>query len=247
MSRSDSIFIGDPNSPPAPGPAAGGVITTSGDISPPQPIGTWVERTLLDVIDYADPRNPTVRKPVCIPGTLSGIAYGGALLYTVGTRWTTNSDIAWYEYLDASAYDGVSAHLVDSLAFSNFWPHPVLVTGTNILVGRTQYSATGDYNSGFLEAWTLNPAGKFVRLAQTKLNTAASLLISFGDALAVQETDGSLELFDASDAVSLQLLGHGSIPGCFWPDLNHADATISEGLWTPLGTYGVWHIPIGSQ
>ena len=247
VSHSASEFLVDaiPTAPTAIGAPIGGIAAGTGDVFPPQPIGTWVQRSLLDVIDYADPRNPTVRKPVCIPGTLSGIAYDGALLYTVGTHWSTNPAIAWNDYLDASAYDGVAAHLVDSLSLSNLWPHPVLVAGTNVFVGSPQYASSGGYASSFLETWTVSPAGKFTRLGQGQLNSAASLLVSFGDALAVQEADNSLDLFDASDAAALKSSAHGSIPGCLWPDLNHADATLTDGLWTPLGAYGLWHLPVG--
>ncbi|HVR34686.1 MAG TPA: beta-propeller domain-containing protein, partial [Methylomirabilota bacterium] len=68
--------------------------------------GIWIQKHFLDVIDFADPANPTVRKPLNIPGQLRGISHGGSLLYTIGYHWdreTFTSD--WREWLDASAYD----------------------------------------------------------------------------------------------------------------------------------------------
>src|SRR5439155_8235965 len=109
------------------------------------PIGTWVQKYFLDVVDYAHPADPLARKAVNIPGALNGISHQGALLYTVGTHWTTNWSYSYTEYLDALAYDGVSAHLVDSLPLSSQWPHPVLVVATNIFVGQPgQTTSTTD-------------------------------------------------------------------------------------------------------
>jgi hypothetical protein len=91
------------------------------------------------VIDYDDSANPTLRKPVNIPGALQGLSKNGELLYTVGAHWddkTFTTD--WSEWLDASAYDGVSASLVDSLSLSQSWPHPVLVDGNAIFIGGLQ-------------------------------------------------------------------------------------------------------------
>src|SRR5205823_4466060 len=109
------------------------------------PVGTWVSRSYLDVVDYADARNPLVRQPVNIPGTLNGISHQGAVLYTVGTHWTTNQVMAWTQFLDASAYDGVSAHLIDSLALPNTSPLPLLVVETNLFIGHPDYTNGGIY------------------------------------------------------------------------------------------------------
>src|SRR6185295_158203 len=111
LSHQTSEFVAEPLPKDA---TTGESPTPDGAIYPP--VGTWISRSFLDVVDYTDADDPVVRKPVNIPGTLAGLSHGGAVLYTTGTHWTTNAETAWNEYLDASAYDGVSAHLVDSLA-----------------------------------------------------------------------------------------------------------------------------------
>src|SRR5262249_27987703 len=108
----------------------------------PDPSGVWVQSSWLNVVDYADPLSPTPRKPALIPGTLQGISHAGELLYTVGYHWSTNQDTAWQEWLDASAYDGINAYPVASVALPQAWPHPVLVADTNIFIGRPGYSYT---------------------------------------------------------------------------------------------------------
>lgn len=225
------------------------------------PIGSWITRSHLDVVDYADADEPLVRKPVNIPGTLAGLSHDGAVLYTTGTHWTTNTATAWTEYLDASAYDGVSAHLIDSLALPATWPRPLLVSGANIFLGRannpgygpiigpvipladgTGSGAAGDTLPA-LETWYLSDAGKFQRSGSVTLTTSASTLAVFGTLLAVQQNDSSVTLFDASDGAALRRVGGSQPGGCLWFDLNRADGALGRGLWLPLGSYGVAKIP----
>jgi len=211
--------------------------------TPPDSTGIWVERSYLDVIDYADPLSPTVRPPVNIPGTLQGISRAGELLYTVGIHSSTNQVFDWTEWLDASAYDGVAAHLVASLALPNAWPHPLVIADTNLFIGRPGYNST-DTNivSHRLETWTLLNSGNFSLLGSVTLGNPASALITRGRLLAAQETDNSIDLFDDATPAALLPIGSGQPPGCLWFDLNQADGTATRGLWIPFGVYGVGEV-----
>ncbi len=215
------------------------VPTDKSDTNQPPP-GTWIQRWYLDVVDYADPVNPTVRPPVNIPGTLNGVSQGGALLYTVGnhydpTTWTTD----WTDWLDASAYDGVAAHLVDSLHLSADWPHPVLVQGENLFIG-----SPGTTNSpNLLQTWTLPPAtGRFSQLGALKLSDAAQSLSAFGPLLAGQSSANGVLLLDATTPAALSLITNALPDGCVGFNLNQADGALDRGLWIPLSDYGVWKI-----
>jgi hypothetical protein len=220
------------------------------------PIGSWITRSFLDVVDYSDADEPLVRKPVNVPGTLAGLSHEGAVLYTTGTHWTTNADTAWTEYLDASAYDGVSAHLIDSLPLPATWPRPLLVSGANIFLGRAANSIYGpvvplaDASLGggedalpALETWRLSAAGKLQRAGSVTLTTSVSTLANFGALLAVQQSDNSVTPFDASDGAALRRVGDSQPGGCLWFDLTRADGALARGLWLPLGSYGVAKIP----
>jgi alpha-tubulin suppressor-like RCC1 family protein len=205
----------------------------------------YFQRSYLDVIDYADAANPAVRDPVNIPGALLDLGYGGALLYTTGQHWTTNGVTDSTQWLDASAYDGVSAHLVDSLMLSSNWPHPVLVQGTNIFVGNPAASADVPNR---LEAWTLPDSGKFSATSVTVLKAAANTLAGFGALLAVQEIDSQIELFDRTNPAALGYLAAGKPSGCLSYGLGNADGQVDRGggvwgLWLPLGDYGVTQLP----
>ena len=166
------------------------------------------------------------------------------MLYTVGPRWTTNWWSDWTEILTASAYDGVSAHLVDSLALPPTWPHPVLVVETNVFIGRsgTNWWSTNASRS-YLETWTLADAGRFTQLGSATLAMPASTLAGFNGLLAAQETDNNVVLFDHADPTALRVVGQGKPSGCVWFDLSHADGALGRGLWIPLGAFGVATIP----
>ena len=188
-------------------------------------------------MDYADAANPAVRKPVNIPGSLKGVAHAGELLYTVGQHWTNGTNWWWdgTEYLDASAYDGVEAHLIDSLKLSSYWPHPVLVNNDDVFVGHPSETTTV---KNLLETWTLSSAGKFTQLSRTELSGGAQNFANFGDLLAAQ-IENQVSLFNVTDPTAPALLVTSDPPGCVWFDLNKADGALDRALWLPLGVYGV--------
>ncbi len=220
-----------------------GTVAPSGGVV--YPIRYWVQRSYLDVVDYENPTDPRVRRPVSLPNTLTGIGHEGDLLYTTGPHWNNSTAYDGTEYLDALAYDGVSAHLVDSLVLSNLWPHPVLVVGPNIFVGRpTSTVNSADAAANSLENWTLSATGNFERLSSVQLGSPANVLREFSGLLAVQENDSTVELFAIGNATALPRVGSGQPGGCTWFDLSRADGDLMRGLWVPLGLYGVGQVPV---
>jgi hypothetical protein len=186
-----------------------------------------------------------VRPPVSIPGTLQGISHHGALLYTIGFHCTSTNSYDGAEALDASAYDGVAAYFVDSLSLSNVWPHPALVSGTNVFLGRAQiYSNTTNIPPPILETWILSTAGKFTKLGGVTLPTAASDLVSFPSLLAAQVDWSRVMVFDRSDPAALREIGEGPKAGCLYFNLRHADAAPGRALWLPLDAYGLTRIDL---
>ncbi|HMJ65744.1 MAG TPA: beta-propeller domain-containing protein, partial [Candidatus Binatia bacterium] len=187
------------------------------------PAGAWVQRNFLDVVDYADAKNPTVRQPVNISGELQGISHQGALLYTVSSEWhwETNSSgsryTQWTQKLDALAYDGVAAHLVDSLALASSWPRPIDVVGNNVFLGRSgyDYSTTNRYPH-YLEVWTVPNTGKFTQLGRLTLENPAQDLRDYPGMLAVQQSDQTILLIDLANPASLSVIGRDRPAGCLW-------------------------------
>lgn len=224
----------------------GRVRTEAGSsLQPAAPIiGTWLHRTFLDVIDYADARQPLVRRPVSLPGRLVGLSHQGALLYTVGPHWSRELMSADLEFLDACAYDGVAAHLVASLPLPAQWPHPVLVVGTNVLIGWPQDSASPACRLPAIRTWTVSTQGRWVELGCHSVASAVSALAQFTDLLAAQCTDSTVALFDLRDPAALRWLTGAKPTACVGVDLANADGALGRGLWLPLGAYGVATIPL---
>jgi hypothetical protein len=217
-----------------------------------QPAGSWVQRSFVDVIDYADAVHPTVREPVNISGMLEGISHQGALLYATSSEWRSNTNatngyVSWTssQRLDALAYDGVSAHLVDSIALPNVWPRPVRVVGNNVFLGRSgyDYSSTNRYPH-YVESWTVRDTGKFAQLGQVVLIQPANALHDFPGMLAAQLNNSTIVLIGLADPANLEIIGQDTSTGCLWFDLKHASGNASDGLWVPLGGFGVGHIGV---
>ncbi|MSU33868.1 MAG: hypothetical protein EXS36_01935 [Pedosphaera sp.] len=190
-------------------------------------------------MDFADPSAPTVRKTISLPGRLTGISHAGEMLYTIGpqfdlVKWTTD----WNEWLAASAYDGVAAFLVDTVALPQSWPHPLLIKDAHALVARPAESTDG---KNLLEAWTLSGAGRFVRVGTTLLGSPAQALGAFGDALAVRGPS-DVALYSSSNPAALSLISKQEVSACLWFDLTFADGSLEKGIWVPLSDFGALKI-----
>jgi hypothetical protein len=228
-----------PGQPP-PGPIITIDKATGQPVTNYPPVGIWVERYYLDVVDYADPKSPTLRSPVNIPGQLNGIAPGGALLYTVAPHWT-NYVTDWSQWLDASAYDGVSASLVTSLQLPTDWPHPLFISGNSIFLGRPDSKA----QTSQIETWVLSQNGQFTKTGSLGTGTFVNNLALFGKLMAAQLSPGTL-LLDATNPASLATVGKGQGQSCLWSyNLGSADGSLTQGLWLPLGDYGIMQVPVG--
>lgn len=201
-------------------------------------------RSFLDVVDYADATVPTVRPPVNIPGDLKGISHNGSLLYTIGFhRANATNWYQGYQALDASAYDGVSAYLVDSVSLSNSYLHPAVAEGTNIFLANSQLSVSNSIVPT-LETWTLNGMGHFTILGSVTLPTSAFELVPFSGLLAAQTGSAHVQVFDRSNPAALRQVGEGPETGCLNFSLRNGDAAPGRDLWLPLDIYGVTSVPL---
>lgn len=204
-----------------------------------QPVYTTRQYSFLHVIDYASPSTPFLRAPVSIPGSLRGVSHGGAVVYLVGTD--LKSDAAdGVERLHACSYDGVACYLVDTHLLPKDWPHPLLVRDPYIYITRPQVEKT---STSAVEVWRLTDDGKFSKLGERPLGSNTSLLLSVADVLITQE-DSGVELFDLHSPIELPQIGKGAPAGCVGWNVEQASGSAQEGLWLPLGLYGVDHIEI---
>lgn len=199
--------------------------------------GHWISRTFLNVIDYSDAELPAVRKPVNVPGSLRGLSDNGRIIYTGGPHWTDENRTDWNDWIDASAYDDVEVHLLDSLYAGPVWTSPYITR--NGVVYTTKSGAGGE--SGSIKMWKLSSAGKFAQVTEAPLPSDASMLAIVNDLLLVRDNYSGLTLFNAASESSLNQLAHFSEPGCLYFDLEFAQGSQADGLWLPLREFGIWH------
>lgn len=207
------------------------------------PAGHWETRHFLDVIDYTDPKNPTVRKPVNLPGQLAGLALGGNLLYTEGSHYDDAGTTDWTSYLDALAYDGVTAALIRSMRLSTNWPRAELGYRDGMLLAQSD----ADRHTGSVQWWELATAGpeagNFVRRGSLSLPGPANGLDAVGDLVVASRYPGT-DLLDWAWPDAPRLLKSVVNDACSWWDLAHADGALGAGLWIPLQDFGVREIPL---
>ena len=212
----------------------------------PKPRGYWVTRYELHVVDYTDPADPVVRDAVAIPGSLIGTSHGGALLYTNGSHWDEERkwDGNWF---DASSYDGLEAHLVDSIEQPNSWPqsHVVKSDGTLLLsfIERTKVLREDGgvlrYDTQpFLQSFALDENGKFTLLDEIEPEQDIQQLKLISGNLIGMDNRRGITLFDTADPASLRVAGQAGLEGCLWFNLENAVDNQGGGLWLPLGQYG---------
>ena len=216
----------------------------------PKPHGYWVTRYELHVVDYTDPADPVVRDTVAIPGSLIGTSHGGALLYTNGSHWDEERkwDGNWF---DASSYDGLEAHLVDSIEQPNSWPqsHVVKSDGT-LFLSFTERTKVLKEDGGvlrydtqpYLQSFALDENGKFTLLDEIEPEKDIQQLKLIGGNLLGLDNRRGVTLFDTSDPASLRVAGQAGLEGCLWFNLENAVDNNGGGIWLPLGQYGAARI-----
>ena len=198
----------------------------------------WRQGWFLDVIDFTNPSTPVVRDPISLPSQLIGVALAspqGAILYSTGAH-ADSRDPA--RYLDAAAYDGISAALLGSVWLGSSTT-PALVDGSSVFVGRTALSGSG----GEIATFTLAASGSLTRVGSTALPEVPWSLHATRDILATQISDG-IRTYDKSRPAALSLLGDdlgASLNG----NLEFSDGDAACGLWLPLDDYGVEFIESG--
>ncbi len=99
--------------------------------------------------------------------------------------------------------------------------------------------------ANFAALWRLEDDGKFRLLDEEKFDGYNAR--AFGDVLLAQMYDGygsALAGLDFSNPAELESLGIYSLGGWLWADPTHADGTPADGIWFPLGNYGVLKVEL---
>ncbi|MGV3772924.1 MAG: beta-propeller domain-containing protein [Verrucomicrobiales bacterium] len=193
----------------------------------------------LDVIDYSDPKEPVRRFPVSIPNPLESVSHDGALVYNFGMHYNVQG---WYNgytnWIDALAYDGVTAHLVDSFALDQNYYRPYKVTtGGDLFMALPKTTNS----SPQLVLIRINDQGKFSEVTRTELAGEANSIGQVGDVLLVSSNNliTPYEKVTTPESALIRPLNEGTRVGCIWPDINQAEGSESDGIWLPLNDFGL--------
>ena len=118
------------------------------------------------------------------------------------------------------------------------------IVGNNLFLGRSGYDywSTNRYPH-YVETWTVPDTGKFTQLGRVVLTEPAYSLQNFPGMLVAQQNNNSLVLFDLGDPANLKVIGQGGPLGCMWFNAKYADGNTTQGLWLPLGAFGVAAVP----
>ncbi len=195
--------------------------------------GSWEHQDHLDVIDFADPEEPVVRKPVALPGTLAGLSHGGEVVYAIGSG-LEGSGQETSACVHALGYDGVAVRSVTQSPLPDSGSGPVLVDST----GRVQVARR---SPAAVESWILSDLGKLVRVGEAPLGQEATTLreLETGRILAVGSE--SFGLFDRGTLGELVRAGVAERPCSLWTDGSGTVVNSGMTLWIPRGELGLWN------
>lgn len=211
--------------------------------TPAQTSGTWIHKHLLQVIDYGDPAFPTPLRPINIPGTLIGLSHSGNVLYTQGWHWDPASlTTSGTNHVDASAYDGVSASLLDSVSMNIGWGAWARVdpeSGHVFMARAVSTTAGGTTNWHHqLDSWRLDENGRFATVGNAHRLDQSPYNMRILNDLLIANDYSSHTFIDISDG-TLGTTATWNSRGCIWSDLSGADGSAMQGVWLPHGSYGV--------
>jgi hypothetical protein len=197
----------------------------------------WQTRrqNILEVIDYTDAMQPTLRSPVELPGPLAGVAREGALLFTAGNWITTNGQ--YRQVVSACSYDDVKVALVDELRLPEGSLSPCFPDGAVV------FAVPGLSNQPpRLERWEVAwETGRFTRAAAVNLPAPLTTL-NDGPGFLLDRSPSGFTLRDSSTLGERGLL---SFPACLGVTTDRVTFDPDRGAWVPFGSFGVRLVPLG--
>lgn len=205
------------------------------DIEQPQSIRPrWVSCHYLQTIDFSNPAAPVLGEPVNVPGKLVGLNEDGTQLFTAGTNPISSSAGAGKFGIQASSFDGSTAHLISALPLGDVTWDSLLVRNQQIIAGQ---------GSGGIRTWSFS-GNQFVQGPSVATTTGISSVEAYGALLVGCNWQNKLSLLDFSNPAEPYLLGEHSIAAPISLRLEEGSGSLETGLWLPLGAYGVESIQL---
>lgn len=195
--------------------------------------GSWEHQDHLDVIDFADPEEPVVRKPLLLPGTLAGLSHGGEVVYAIGSG-LEGSGRETNTCVHALGYDGVSVRAITQSPLPDSGSSPVLVdsAGTLQVARRTPAG---------LESWLLSGLGTLIRVGEVPLDHEAVQVRELQGGWILSIGSESFGLFERGASGELVRSGIAERPCSLWTEGSGIVVDPGSALWIPRGELGLWN------
>ena len=197
----------------------------------PETLHSW-----LQVVDLRA-SEAVVRDQVSIPGALLSVTQvdaQGAVLITDSERVVKGSGFIG-RTLEASAYDGVDAYLLDRFATTARYG------GADAADGTAVFLADAASPLGVIAIGYVPQTGLLARVG--RWNTAPPDTLRAVNGYLLAATSGGLSLARIGAAGQLTGLGTIQTPTNLSLRLDAAVITPNEGIWVPAGEYGVQFLP----
>ena len=200
----------------------------------------WMARHWLGQIDLSNALKPQRLPLVEIPGTFENVidnGSGGVVLFSSVYKGYYDKEVWRSAFrVQASAFDGVTAYLIDELVDEDSNYGPKLFEDEFVILGRTEYTegksltelSTYEWlNSGsFFEHQAVNHEGAIYRLGVVE-----DILVAPGS--------GSLSFMDFSDPADPQKTTISFPDKYFWQRIDLIDIYERQFAYIPQGWYGV--------
>lgn len=200
----------------------------------------WMARHWLGQLDLANPANPQKRELIEIPGTFENVINnetGGLFLFSSTFQSFYDSEFWRTELrIQALAFDGLQAFLIDELAVQDQGYGPKLFSDQFIVLGKTDYSS-GEAITG-LTTYEWLHSGSF-QTHQTLQQPGAIYRLGIIDDLLVAPGSGDLSFIDFRDPTDPARTTLTFPNVNFWQRIELIDVYEREAAYLPLGWYGV--------
>lgn len=200
----------------------------------------WMARHWLGQVDMSEPTAPQKRPLVEVPGTFQNVidnGSGGVVLFSSLYKNFYENEVWRNTYnIQASAFDGVTAYLIDELVDEDSNYGPRLFEEEFIVLGRTEYA---DGNSSTeLTTYEWLSSGSFFEHASVS-HSGAIYRLGVLDDILIAPGSGELRFMDFTDPADPQKTTISFPERYFWQRIELIDIYDREFAYIPQGWYGV--------
>jgi len=200
----------------------------------------WVTSHRLGQLDLGNPAKPVSRDLVEIPGTFEQItdnSGGGLFIITSKYQYLNDGEGRRTDFrVQASAFDGIQAYLVDELVEEDYRYGPKLFSGPYVLLSETDYQ--GETYATRLKTYEWLQTGSF-QFHHSLVFSGALYNLGLVDELLVGLSNGEIRFSDFKNP-GVPAPSMLSFPvRYFWSPIDRIETFNRDAAYLPLGWFGV--------